>query len=112
MVAFSELSWSSGTAAGNMLSIYAEDATCSSNSLEYGYCVISSPEMGMTRIYLVRVTAIDKAGNVGVGECSTIVGRPSTANRPESGSDPSGDPFFLVSKLEIGGGMEPSAGTE
>lgn len=109
MVAFSELSWSSGTAAGNVLSIYAEDATCSSNSLEYGNCVISSPEMGMTRIYLVRVTAIDKAGNVGVGECSTIVGRPSTANRPESGP---GDPFFLVSKLEIGGGMEPSAGTE
>ena len=99
MVTFSELSLSSGSS----LSIWAEDSTCSNaKSQEYGSCVISSMEM--TRIYLVRVTAIDKAGNAGVGECSTIVGSSSTGNSPEP------TPFFLVSKLEIAGGTESSAG--
>ena len=96
MVIFSE---PPADAAENMFSIWAEDSTCyNSKSSGYGNCKISSDEK--TRIYIVRVTAIDKAGNVGVGECSTIVGKPKYRKRTQIDNYP----FFLIARREIVGG--------
>ena len=95
-----------------MLSIWAEDGTCyNSKSSGYGSCKISSPNKEKTRIYLVRVTATDKAGNVGVGECSTIVGKEKYVQQTRLRGVKS-YPFFLASKLEIVGGMEPAVDTD
>lgn len=77
---------------GNILSIWAEDHTC--KSAQNGQCKISSPKK--SREYIVRVTATDKAGNVGEGECNTIVGKQGVASM---------DPSFLLAKLDITGGM-------
>lgn len=59
-------------------------------------------------MYIVRVTAIDKAGNVGVGECSTIVGNPKYRAQTQITNVPS----FLVAKLDIVGGVKPTPDDE
>ena len=98
--------------AGNTLSIWAEDGTCyNSKSSGHGSCKISSPNKEKTRIYLVRVTATDKAGNVGVGECNTIVGKEKYVQQTRLRGIKN-YPFFLASKLEIVGGMEPADETD
>ena len=73
--------------------ILAEDYTCKTGA--NGKCVISSTKK--SRLYMVRVTAIDKGGNVGVGECKTIVGNQDFDDT---------DPRFLVVKLDNIGGVE------
>lgn len=73
--------------------ILAEDYTCKTGA--NGKCVISSTKK--SRLYMVRVTAIDKGGNVGVSECKTIVGNQDFDDT---------DPRFLVVKLDNIGGVE------
>jgi hypothetical protein len=57
-------------APGTVPSVFVENDTCTSGS--NGKCKISSPKK--SRLYVVQVTAIDKAGNTNMSECSTIVG--------------------------------------
>ena len=73
--------------------ILAEDYTCKTGA--NGKCVISSTKK--SRLYMVRVTAIDKGGNFGVSECKTIVGNQDFDDT---------DPRFLVVKLDNIGGVE------
>jgi hypothetical protein len=80
---------------GNILSIWAEDHTC--KSIKNGKCKISSPKK--SRDYIVRVTATDKAGNVGEAECSTTIGKDQEVASVV-------DPSFLLAKLDITGGVE------
>lgn len=80
---------------GAPISIWAEDQTC--NTASNGKCKISSPKK--SRTYVVRVTATDKAGNVGMGKCNTVVGRQAAVD--------GANPFFVIANLDITGGMEP-----
>lgn len=68
-------------------SIWIEDSYCTSGS-----CKISS-STGKSRDYTVRVTATDKAGNVGMGECKMIAGRNQASDLP--------DPLFLIAKVDL-----------
>ena len=83
---------------GKSPSIWAEDHTCKSSTNVK--CKVSSTKK--TREYIVRVTATDEAGNVGVHECNTIVGKiVGKQSVPDTE-----DPLFLISKLDIVGGVE------
>ena len=82
---------------GASISIWAEDHTC--KTANNGQCKISSPKK--SRMYMVRVTVTDEAGNVGIGKCNTVVG-----NQASDGADP----FFVIAKLDITGGVEQSSG--
>jgi len=90
---------------GNILSIWVEDAYCfNTNNFREEInerCQINSAIK--TRVYIVRVTATDKAGNVGVGECSTIVG----AEEDREQTQVENVPAFLIAKLDIVGGVAP-----
>ncbi|KAL9191170.1 hypothetical protein ACHAXT_000876, partial [Thalassiosira profunda] len=73
--------------------IWAEDITCQTASS--GKCKVSSPKA--SRTYYVNITATDKAGLVGFGECQTTVGN----------LDPNpGDPLFLIKRVSFTGGFE------
>eukprot|EP00581_Thalassiosira_minuscula_P005786 CAMPEP_0183744146 /NCGR_PEP_ID=MMETSP0737-20130205/65580_1 /TAXON_ID=385413 /ORGANISM="Thalassiosira miniscula, Strain CCMP1093" /LENGTH=2327 /DNA_ID=CAMNT_0025979781 /DNA_START=237 /DNA_END=7220 /DNA_ORIENTATION=- len=86
MVIFSEPS------AIGIPSIWAKDHTCKTKTK--GKCKVSAPKK--SRVYTVRVTATDEAGNTKSTECSTVVGR-----------DPEGsNPLFVIAKLDIIGGVE------
>ena len=74
-------------------SIWAEDITCQTASS--GKCKISSPKA--SRTYYVNITATDKAGLVGFGECQTTVGNLDP--------DPD-DPLFLIKRVSFTGGIE------
>lgn len=76
-------------------SIWVEDSYCTSNS-----CKISS-SVEKSREYVVRVTATDEAGNSNTTECKTFAGQTSNA----------ADPLFLITKLDIVGGVEPADST-
>ena len=78
-------------------SIWAEDHTCKSSN--NGKCKISSPKT--LREYVVRVTATDESGNSHMVQCNTIVGG-------DQGDIAAGDPLFLISKVDIVGGVEPN----
>ena len=73
--------------------IWAEDMVC--KLWEQERCIISSSQN--SRQYLVHVTAIDEAGNIGMATCRTIVGNQNV--------DPN-EPIFLHEKLEIVGGID------
>ena len=88
----------SDRATGQVPAIWAEDHTCRTD--QNGKCKISSPKK--SRLYVVRVTATDEAGNVGVAECNTIVGDQSVAN----------DPIFPIAKLNTIGGVEVEEATD
>ena len=77
-------------------SIWAEDHTCKSSN--NGKCKISSPKT--LREYVVRVTATDESGNSDMVQCNTIVGG-------EQGDIDASDPLFLISKVDLIGGVEP-----
>ena len=84
---------------GKVPSIWAEDHTCKSSN--NGKCKISSPKK--LREYVVRVTATDEAGNTGIGECNTLVGNQEVDTL---------DPIFLLTKLDMVGGVEGAATPE
>ena len=78
--------------------IWAEDITCQTASS--GKCKISSSKA--SRTYYVNITATDKAGLVGFGECQTTVGN----------LDPNpDDPLFLIKRVSFTGGIEEAAAT-
>lgn len=101
MVLFSEPL--EANAAEKKLTIWAEDDSCKNDK----YCNFASrdDDNKKARIYIVRVTAIDKAGNAGVGECSTIVVKEKY--RQETQIDDY--PFFFIAKRDIVGGVEPAS---
>lgn len=74
--------------------IVAEDSTC--NSASNGKCIISS--VSKYREYLVRVMATDEAGNSKTCVASTYVGKDGDTGQ---------DPLFLVTSVDIVGGIEP-----
>ena len=78
---------------GEVPAIWVEDHTCKSDN--NGKCKISSPKK--SRKYIVHVTATDEAGNIGIGKCNTLVG-----SQIVDGSDP----IFLLTKLDMVGGVE------
>jgi len=77
-------------------SIWAEDHTCKSSN--NGKCKVSSPKK--LREYVVRVTATDESGNSNMVQCNTIVGG-------NQGDIDASDPLFLISKIDIVGGVDP-----
>ena len=96
MVTFSSTRDSSS--ASYIPAIWVEDHTC--RTAQNGNCKISSTKK--SREYIVRVTATDEAGNVGVADCNTIVGDQNVAN----------DPIFPIAKLNTIGGVEVEEATD
>jgi hypothetical protein len=79
--------------AGAIPSVWVENSVCNTGS--NGKCKISSPKK--SRIYVIRVTATDKAGNTGIGECSITVG-----NQIINASDP----LFTIAQIQVVGGVD------
>ena len=88
----------SRNATSGVPSIWVEDRTCQTTN-----CKRSSTTP--SRIYVIKITATDKDGLVGVGECSTIIG-------PEDLD--LADPLFLIEEASFVGGFSggPPAETE
>lgn len=90
-----------GAAGQKVPSIWAEDHTCKSKTSKKrnnGMCKVSSHKT--LREYVVRVTATDESGNSDMVQCNTIVGG-------KKGDTALDDPLFLITRLDITGGVEP-----